>query len=773
VSFVRVFRTVLVLVALAWPAFAEPEQTPRQRLDAARAALTEIDAALKGDNLADAELARLRAENDPVAVQLQAVIADLTPQLAASAKRLAELTPKTKETAATNDAASDELKAEQVKHDALDADLRSARALLLQSDDDATRIGAARRALFARETFARSSSLFSPLLWTGLARELPYDLGSVGGILRDWVQGLSQRMTTGQTLEFSALMLCVVGSMWPIRLIARRVITRDPTAKSPSRLRRALAAIWTILVLAGLPLMMLGVVAYALDAFDISDPRVQGGVDALLDGLRIVAAANALGRGMLAPSQPNWRLFDMSDRVAGVLFRFMLIAAAIWAVERLLEPAAEAVGSLNISVAARAVGAALIAVAAARALRSLVTPVPTPPAVRDSWAPARTLGWALTALLFGATLSGYIAFATFLVNKTMFMTAVGAALYLADILVWEGAEALLVPDAAIARSLMTTVGLRREALEQIVVLAQGFARLTAIAAALVFSLGPLGLPSQDLVSTLRAAYIGFAVGGVTISLSTLVGAGVLLMIGIVATRGAQNWLGERFLPRTRLDAGVRNSIQTIAGYIGVVLALLISGATLGVDLQKFAIVAGALSVGIGFGLQGIVNNFVAGLILLWERGIRVGDWVVVGAEQGFVRHINARATEIETFERATLIVPNSTLVTGAVKNWMYADRIARIVVGVNVAYGTDPEQAREILIAAAKAQKLVLGIPAPLVLFSEMGDWALKFQLICFVDEALMAERVKSELNFDVYQRMREAGLKTPFPFTLPTFVGP
>ena len=117
--------------------------------------------------------------------------------------------------------------------------------------------------------------------------------------------------------------------------------------------------------------------------------------------------------------------------------------------------------------------------------------------------------------------------------------------------------------------------------------------------------------------------------------------------------------------------------------------MLLGGATLGLDLQKFALVAGALSVGIGFGLQAIVNNFVSGLILLWERGIRVGDWVVVGADQGFVRRINARATEIETFDRATLIVPNSTLVTGAVKNWMYADRIARIIISVNVAYESD------------------------------------------------------------------------------------
>ena len=189
---------------------------------------------------------------------------------------------------------------------------------------------------------------------------------------------------------------------------------------------------------------------------------------------------------------------------------------------------------------------------------------------------------------------------------------------------------------------------------------------------------------------------------------------------MAATRALQNWLSSRYLPRTRLDAGVSNSIRTIVGYVGVLVALAVSGAQLGLDFQKLAIVAGALSVGIGFGLQSIANNFVSGLILLWERGIRVGDWVVVGADQGFVRRINARATEIETFDRGTLIVPNATLVGGPVKNWMHADRTGRIVVAVNVAFESDLETAREILIAAAKAQDSVLAIPAPLVLFSRV-----------------------------------------------------
>ena len=763
----RAFRLLLValLIAAAPPARATGEDTTRQTLETARAALADIDAALKADNLADADLVRLRAEGDPLAAELQAVITELAPRLEASQKRLAELTPKSKDVAAS-DSASAELAAERQKHDALDADVRSARAMLLQIDDDNSRIGAARRDLFARETFARSSSLLSPLLWTGVAREAPGDVAAVGALLGDWLHGLAARITGAQAFGLLAVVLAIAALWAPLQWIARRVIARDPAAAAPSRLRRALAAAWTIVVLAALPLLALAALAYALDVFDISDPRLQGALDALLDGLRLIVMSNALGRGVLAPGQANWRLFDIGDRVCARLFHLWLSVAAILAAERLLEPAADAVASLNIAVAGRAVGAALVAILMARTLRLVAGPIPAaspgaPP--RDPWAPGRTLAWALVAFILGATLAGYIAFATFLVNQTMFVAMLATTLYLADAIVQEGAEEMLRPSAAMGHGLMTMIGLRRDALEQIVVLVQGFARLAIVVAAIVLFLGPWSV-SQDLASTLRAAYFGTKVGGVTLSLSSLIVAAVVLVVGVVATRAIQNWLGTRYLPHTRLDAGVSNSIRTIVGYVGVFVALMMSGAQLGLDFQKLAIVAGALSLGIGFGLQSIVNNFVSGLILLWERGIRVGDWVVVGAEQGFVRRINARATEIETFDRGTLIVPNATLVGGAVKNWMHADRTGRIIVAVNVAYESDPEVVRELLIAAAKAQDQVLSIPAPLVLFHEFGDWALKFQLICFVDDIVTAERVRSEMNFDIFRRMREAGLRVPYP---------
>ena len=153
----------------------------------------------------------------------------------------------------------------------------------------------------------------------------------------------------------------------------------------------------------------------------------------------------------------------------------------------------------------------------------------------------------------------------------------------------------------------------------------------------------------------------------------------------------------------RLDAGVRNSVSTIFGYIGVIIAALLAGAQIGLDVQKLALIAGGLSVGIGFGLQTIANNFVSGLILLWERTIRVGDLVVVGSDQGFVRSINARATEIETFDRGSLIVPNSTFVSGVVKNWVHNDRVGRIIIAVNITYESDLDEVRDLMIGAAKA----------------------------------------------------------------------
>jgi potassium-dependent mechanosensitive channel len=159
-------------------------------------------------------------------------------------------------------------------------------------------------------------------------------------------------------------------------------------------------------------------------------------------------------------------------------------------------------------------------------------------------------------------------------------------------------------------------------------------------------------------------------------------------------------------------------------------------------------------------LQSIVGNFVSGLILLWERVIRVGDWVVIGDEQGYVRRINVRSTEIETFDRATMVVPNSNLVTGVVKNWLRGDRVGRIKVALSPHAGVDPEQMRDIMLAAARAQEGVLRIPAPQVMFLGMETAGFKFELWCYVEDVEKSARVRSDLHFDLHRRLADAGIK-------------
>ena len=698
----------------------------------------------------------------------------LAPRRAASAKRLAELTPKSGEAQPATDLAAQELASEKKKHDTLDANLRAARAMLLEADDLATRISAARRGLFARETFARSSSVLDPQLWVAIWREVPIDAVVIRSLLDNWLGGIGERLTLAQKMGMAAVVALLALIAAPLAWFARRIVHRDPEASAPSRLQRALAAAWTFVILAVAPLIGLGLLASALDAFDLADPSVKGLIDAVLDAARALIVVNALCRGMLAPGLAAWRLIAMSERSAAIFYRTAMTIAAIWAADRLIEPAADAVASLNIAVAARAVGATLASLATAHALRQLAAqsaPAAGSPPVRaagspqgDPWTPARTVGWALALIILAAALTGYIAFATFLINQAIYLTVLGSALYIADVIVQDGTEALLKPEAPVGAWVLTMVGLRRNALAQIAVILQGVARLAVLVVAAAAVLAPWGVQSQDMFGGLRAAYFGFSVGGVTLSLSSMISAAAVFAVVVFVTRLIQHWLGARFLPNTRLDAGVRNSVSTIAGYVGVVVAVLLAGRAnrrrrpearpdrrraLGRhrlrpadDRQQFHLrphpVVGAR--------------------------IRVGDWVVVGNEQGFVRSIKARATEIETFDRGSLIVPNSNLVSGVVKNWVHNDRVGRIIVSVNVAYETDVDQVRDMLIAAAKAQDLVLAIPAPSVLFAEFGDWALKFNLICFVDDIELGERTRSDINFDILRRMREAKLRIPYP---------
>ncbi|MFO1038060.1 MAG: mechanosensitive ion channel [Geminicoccaceae bacterium] len=286
---------------------------------------------------------------------------------------------------------------------------------------------------------------------------------------------------------------------------------------------------------------------------------------------------------------------------------------------------------------------------------------------------------------------------------------------------------------------------------------------------LVFLVVPLCLqvvaaPSAQISVWMTTLLQPIPVGGTTISLPQIMTAMVVLAGGLIAAGRIRRWLSESILPQTQVDTGLQTSIAAGVGYTGTALAVVLALGVAGVSLNNVAIVAGALSVGIGFGLRAIVENFVAGLILLVERPIRTGDWVVVEGIEGTVGRISVRATQIDTFDAASVIVPNSVLVTSPVTNWTLGNRLARIKIPVGVAYGTAPRKVIDILLNLANAHPQVVKYPAPQALFLAFGDSSLGFELRCHVRDADFMARARSELMVAIDDSLRSHGIEIPFP---------
>jgi potassium-dependent mechanosensitive channel len=271
----------------------------------------------------------------------------------------------------------------------------------------------------------------------------------------------------------------------------------------------------------------------------------------------------------------------------------------------------------------------------------------------------------------------------------------------------------------------------------------------------------------DFRAMANKAFFGFDVGSVTISPQSILMVAVVLFGGIALTKLFVRWLNKRVLLQTRVDKGVQDSVRKGTTYAGYIFAAGFALSAAGLDFSNLAIIAGALGVGIGFGLQSIVNNFVSGLILLAERPVRVGDWVAVAAGEGLVKKINVRATEIETFDGCSIIVPNSNLITEVVKNWTHSDTMGRFTVIVSVAYDSDVELVKTLLFQITKAHPNVLTYPEPVVTLQKFGAYSLDFEIKGTVGDIFYGVFVASDIRMSILKAFKEKDIVIPLPATL------
>src|SRR3954471_2085903 len=757
------------------PPLSPETRALRSKLDASKLDLDQREAALNRRDLSDAELQGLRQGIDPITESLRALIGDLAPKLEAAKARLEQLGPKPKE---DDPEESADVVRDRAERDSAVAELdetqRLARAVLIQAEQLTAQVSDRRRNLFTRALFERTYSLLSPDLWMAVARSFPRDLAVLRVVAQDTIERSLREARLGVLLLLGLAFGAAVGLNVGRRYLAPRFVTRDPAIHEPPRRRRLLAALGVLLLGAVPPAAGTLLISGALDATNILPPRIQPVALTLLGSIAFVAFVNALAQAILAPGGASWRLVPLADKGAARVARFAVVIAAIVAAGKTLEALNQAiVAALPLTVLVRGVFALAAAFALAALLRRFAITTSNEEASLGPYIPTdteagsgliRIVGWAAVVIVIGSVLVGYVSFASFLVDQLVWISVLLALLLLAIALADEFIGSTLRDQTRIAPALQANTGLRRRSLAQIGVLATGFARVILILIAGMLALAPWGIESADLLSSLRAAFVGFKVGDVTISLSAIAIAALIFALGFTVTRVVQRWLNTTYLPATDLDAGLRNSILTAASYLGIIVSGAVAFSYLGLSLDRLAIVAGALSVGIGFGLQSIVNNFVSGLILLWERPIRVGDLVVVGDGEGYVRRISVRATEIETFDRSTVVVPNSNLISGVVRNRVRTDRTGRVIVTVPVPRASDPDQVADIMRTCALAHREVMSEPGPRVLFRKITDASIEFDLVCFVDEIETCGRVSSDLYFAIYRCLRQGGIGSPAP---------
>ncbi|WP_234642100.1 DUF3772 domain-containing protein [Delftia tsuruhatensis] len=736
----------------------------RRQLDAIPRKLAEDD---DGRKLLD-ETAAIGTAADQVAARRSQELADID-------SRLAGLGPAPEKGAPADAPDVAEQRASLARQrSAVDSELKLARLVSVDADQRGNELIRQRREQFQAALTARTDSPLGRSFWRNLRAAAPLDgvrLRGLGHGLREAVAStMGSERRGGFLASLAAALLIALLGPW----LAERLLVRAAPARLPSgRLRRSLRAAATVLIntlLIGLAAQLAWSVLKAGDGFgEPLQALARASVQSALFGAFVVS----LGQTLLSRRRSSWRLPGVSDELARRLSPYPWWIAGVAALSALVTEVNSIIGaSLAAEVTVHATSSLLIPVIVMLALRHLRTPQPACdseelPTPRPLWVGllVACAGLASIATITLAA-SGFVALAGTLARQMVWTGVVFATTYLLFQLGDDLCEALLSSKGGFGARLNQGLGIEARLLDQAAVLASGLLRVALLFYMVIALLAPLGTGPDEVFRRGSSINHSLKVGEFTIAPQALLTALAVVVTGLVVIRVIKRWLTDRYFPNTALEPGMRSSITTLLGYVGGIFVVAVALAGLGISVERIAWVASALSVGIGFGLQAIVQNFISGLILLAERPVKVGDWVVLGDTEGDVRRVNVRATEIQLGDRSTVIVPNSEFITKTVRNMTLAGAPGRVLLRLPAPLDTDAERMRTLILDAFRAHEGILDTPEPMVQLEGIANGTLTFLAIGYVGNPRNAGGVRSDVLFSILASLKSAGLYLSPPAT-------
>lgn len=653
---------------------------------------------------------------------------------------------------------------------ALVAEQDQATKLTQSARDLSTQIVNLRRSQFNSQVTSRATSPLTPAFWQSLIRPTEDDVMRLRDLRGEAGDALASALSPEHRWFFISSLVAAILVWTLVRLLLERLLADAMVRWLPEgRLRRSALALSVSLATLGTIAGSVSLLRWGLQSSAELGSDIASLTNHFLTLVVFSAFITGLGRAMLMLQRPSWRLPPIHDEVASALGWFPKLLALALMVMLTMERINSVIGtSLALTVATNGltalVVAAIFTVALVRYRRTLRKHELERPTGLAGLIPFVIVVW--VGLIVLTLLAGYLTLAYFLTAKLLWISVVATCAYLLTTFIGDLFETLLSPRQPGGLALASTLGLAPRHQAQASTILTGIGRTLLLFFAVMLALMPSGTSPGELLLSLGDwdGTGGKLLGNLNIVPGDILLAVAMLFGGMLGIRVLKRWLSERLLPETDMDAGMRASLVTLVGYLGFLFLAMLVMSTLRINLTSLTWVVSALSVGIGFGLQQIVQNFISGLILLTERPVKVGDWVSLAGVEGDIRRINVRATEIQMSDRSTVIVPNSQFISQNVRNVTMGNALGVVGITLTLPLETDANQVRELLLAAYHEHEAILDAPSPSVTFKDLTTSGMVISVSGYVAGPRQVSGARSDLLFTILGRLRDEDIPLSSP---------